>query len=153
LRPKDYREIELAKNAGHPSILKQIRESVAAAGTDPCQCKMICMKKETDTRPKWRLFCRGHESHYLLIEPHPMAETVHDHTTTRRLSSTAAFKPNVISHRLGPLETNDTLAQGGVAMSAFDRTCEQYCTDKCVPQRYGETGLVTICRIASAVVK
>ena len=38
-------------------------------------------------------------------------------------------------------------------MSAFDRTCEQYCTDKRVPQRYGETGLVTICRIVSVAVK
>ena len=72
---------------------------------------MICMKKETDSRPKWRLFYRGHESDYFLIEPHPIAQTVHDHTTMRRLSSTAAFKPNVISHCWGPLETNDTLEQ------------------------------------------
>jgi hypothetical protein len=46
LRSKDHREIELAKNAGNPSVLKQVRESIAAADTDPCQCETIWMKKE-----------------------------------------------------------------------------------------------------------
>jgi hypothetical protein len=47
LRSKDYREIELAKNSGHPFVWKQVREFAAPADTDPCQCEMSGTKKET----------------------------------------------------------------------------------------------------------
>jgi hypothetical protein len=49
LRSKDYQEIKLAKNPGHPLVWKQVRESAAAADTDPCQCEMIYTKKETSS--------------------------------------------------------------------------------------------------------
>jgi len=45
----NHRDVEVLKSTGHLSERKQLRVSAAASATDPSQCKMICMKKETSS--------------------------------------------------------------------------------------------------------